>query len=802
MLRLALALGCASLATATVVEENFRFTPPLTGNYHTALTWISDSTAVAVAKPDDQATRLGLSTIYLSTNADSASPTFTRQLTARANISSIATAGDASQPDGRVVVLCEETRKQIWLQNATRSGDFTKIVVPFSPRELRISVANHQNVMGYDDLENDLWLSTDGGRNWRLILKNCVHKDLYTKNGFQWGVAPYDPPDTIWAINQTDAMGTQVDRVLLRSQDGGGTWTLWRTHVRDLTINAAYITTTTPWALRTATATGYGERGPLEEAFFPVHSTGVAKDWQVLDESEGCLFAVVDHHQLNVTTDTYQGESNLYVSGTHGRRFSMSLRNVLFVRQSDRTLAADFMAMKAVRGVYLATEHIADRRTSAAGYHRTMITFDKGGQWQIIPAPSAEATTCRRRDNCSLHLHLKVVDLRADVEPVLSAIHAPGIALATGATGQNLQLNAGDNNVYLTQDGAVTWTKILTGPHRYAFANRGSIICAVAATGTLAVRWSTDYGVSFTNVPITMSTVRLLVAPPGVHTARVILVGSANGVPAISKVDFSGGITRNCGPSDYIHWTPSGRASGASSCWLGSQVTYNRRRASASCLEVWTDNERPDDPISETSCACSRADYDCDRGFLIRGNDECVQVDLEPGEGSGSGDDTGDVRDQAQPPDDCVPGATWFFNEGFRKVPANTCTGCAFASCETRLCPDAPVTTTANPNDPTVAPTGISPGPTGGPGKATDDDSGGQGALGAVIGILGAVILGGSLYVYRRHVVTNRMKSYSQMRGANGIYDLGAEQSDQYNNPTYGGDNDDDVPLVDGPGDV
>ena len=627
----------------------------LAGNYHIVLTWISDSTAVAVAKPDDQATQFGLSTVYLSTNANSASPTFARQLDVRSNISSIATAGDAFQPSNMAVVLCDETQKQIWLparQNAARSGDFTKVIVPFSPRELKTSEANHQNVLGYDDFENDLWLSTDGGHHWWRILKNCVHKDPYTKNGFLWGVAPCDPPDSIWAINQSDAMGTLVDRVLLRSQDGGVTWTIWRNHVRDLTINAAYITTTTPWALRTATATGHGERGPLEEAFFPVHSTGVQKDWQVLDESEGCLFAVVDHHQLNVTTATCQGESNLYVSGTHGRRFLMSLRNVLFVRQSDRTLVADFVPLEAVRGVCLATEHVADRRISAAGHHRTMVTFNKGGQWQMIPAPSAEATTCRRRDNCSLHLHLKVVDLRANVEPVLSAVHAPGIALATGATGQNLQLNAIDNNVHLTQDGAVAWTKILDGPHRCAFANRGSIICVVPASGTLAVRWSTDHGASWRPVvPIAMSTV-FLVALPGVHSARVILVGSANGVPALSQVDFSGGVTRNCGPSDYFHWTQSGRASGAAACWLGSQVTYNRRLANASCLEVWTDNKRPDDPTSQTPCACTRADYDCDRDYLIRGNDECVRVDLEtdaPGDGSGSGvDDGGDVRDQAR----------------------------------------------------------------------------------------------------------------------------------------------------------
>lgn len=295
-----------------------------------------------------------------------------------------------------------------------------------------------------------------------------------------------------------------------------------------------------------------------------------------------------------------------------------------------------------------------------------MITYDKGASWNLIPGTD---TGCTNPANCSLNLHLKVVDLNADVEPVVSARHAPGIVLATGSVGEHLELAPADNSVFLTLDGGGTWAMVLQGPHLYAFANRGSIICAYDRQENV-LKWSMDYGHSFMSAAAALTSVHSLATPPHVRSAKLTVIGEINGATAVADMNFASVIDRTCDASDYFEWRPHGAAEGAGTCWLGARVSFTRRRLTSICIEVWTDGIRPEDPVTSSPCACTPEDYDCDRGYLREG-DYCVSLDAatselptgdpgDPGSGEGDGGDghggDGPHYGETGPPDDCLPG--------------------------------------------------------------------------------------------------------------------------------------------------
>ena len=72
------------------------------------------------------------------------------------------------------------------------------------------------------------------------------------------------------------------------------------------------------------------------------------------------------------------GHGTLYLSDATGIIFSESLSNHLYPNYEDLT---DFYRVQSMRGVYIASQ-LADDNSI-----HTMITYDRGGEWQPIPRP-------------------------------------------------------------------------------------------------------------------------------------------------------------------------------------------------------------------------------------------------------------------------------------------------------------------------------------------------------------------------------------------------------------------------------
>ena len=100
------------------------------------------------------------------------------------------------------------------------------------------------------------------------------------------------------------------------------------------------------------------------------------------------------------------------------------------------------------------------------------MTFDKGGRWSRIKAPSHDSlgkeSDCSLEDGCSLHLH-GVTD---EWGPFYSPQSALGLILATGNTGRFLDMfHGGSVNTYFSRDaGQVTTTTPFSfSPQRLLF---------------------------------------------------------------------------------------------------------------------------------------------------------------------------------------------------------------------------------------------------------------------------------------------------------------------------------------------
>eukprot|EP00040_Diaphanoeca_grandis_P017434 m.90861 g.90861 ORF g.90861 m.90861 type:complete len:838 (+) comp26431_c1_seq3:1654-4167(+) len=720
------------------------------------------------------------------------------------NISSVAS-------NNAVAILSDEHNKFIYT-STDRGASFIKRNVSFSPTLAKISDANQNQIMIYDNPQQDLWLSLDGGQTFSLILKNCIHGDQYTENGFTWGIQPYDAQGKIYAINQSEVMGGKLDRCLLSSVDYGQSWSEMRCHVLHFEINNNFITTTTPWALRVSHLVGT-ERGYLEQATFPLASTAVDKDWEVLDETGGVLFAVVDHHAVNTSSNeskkTWFGESNLYVSGKDGLRFVVSLKDILYTKTTEGKIKADFLDVADLPGVYFATQHVSASIDATSGKHRTLITMDKGSTWQPLTAPTP---TCRSDTNCSLHLHLNEVSLNNNIQPVTDAKYAPGMILATGNEGSNLNLDEETCNVYYSGNAGGDWKMILEGPHYYAFANRGSIIVAISYTDTKNIKYSFDYGTTFTTkaLAVTFSAKNKLVvssleAPPAVHGAVVMITGyqSISGDPVTLQIDFADLISAVCQPSDYLVWSPQS-ADLAAECWLGTRAVYTRRKLSSVCIEDWSDGIVPDHPVASVRCQCTKADYECD-GEFTREVDGTCNSDTElstasPDDGSGA-DASGNVAPtepsvyiEEAVPSDCRRGMLWNFTLGYRKIAGDNCIGCAFGDeqCAPKLCPntsDMPIPTYPmhNPTSstPSTPPEDIDSGNTPAPGTNGKSSSSDTPITGVVIGaIVGSLVIGIAFVLVRRTMVQKRLNTYAKVVTAGGEKP-GTYETPNFENPAF-----------------
>lgn len=145
---------------------------------------------------------------------------------------------------------------------------------------------------------------------------------------------------------------------------------------------------------------------------------------------------------------------------------------------------------------------------------------------------------------------------------------------------------------------------------------------------------------------------------PGENTTAFTMFGSANEQHQwiIITIDLRNTFSKNCTDNDFKFWSPSPPNSSVS-CVLGLKNTYQRRIAYTSCYH----GKDYDRAVNKEVCECSRRDFECDFGFMLTGNDECVR--------------NKSVRhDPYKIPANCPPGKTYQRTKGYRKIDGDVCT--------------------------------------------------------------------------------------------------------------------------------
>ena len=128
-------------------------------------------------------------------------------------------------------------------------------------------------------------------------------------------------------------------------------------------------------------------------------------------------------------------------------------------------------------------------------YKKTKISFNNGGTWQYVQAPSKDSRgksiDCLLSKGCSLHFHtVTSSDMYGSFYSTEKAI---GIIIATGNVGYHLSRQKGDVNTYLSRDGGREWMELMKGSFIYEIGDHGGILLMASdeqATNTLFYSWN------------------------------------------------------------------------------------------------------------------------------------------------------------------------------------------------------------------------------------------------------------------------------------------------------------------------
>ena len=340
----------------------------------------------------------------------------------------------------------------------------------------------------------------------------------------------------------------------------------------------------------------------------------------------------------------------LFSSDSNGTYFTENIRH------TNRNLfgMADFERITGIQGTMIVNvvknwEEV-ERSPGIEKELRSQITFDDGKEWHDM----------KDRDGKPVHLH-SITDI-VNSGKVFSS-PAPGLVMGVGNTGDHLHPYV-DGDLWISDNAGRTWTKApFGGAHKYEFGDQGTILVAIDSVhSTKEIKYSTDYGDTWTPYKFTDADVRadILTTVPDSTTQKFTLTGISrvDGKMAYSiyTFDFTGIYgDKKCGEGDFEEWSAPD-ADGKDSCVMGHKQIFSRRKKDAKCLVGKTFKEAI--PKLE-SCTCTYKDYECDFGYVPRGQGEARTC--EP----------------TSPPknlSECKKGTDTFESpSGFRLIPGSKC---------------------------------------------------------------------------------------------------------------------------------
>jgi hypothetical protein len=418
-----------------------------------------------------------------------------------------------------------------------------------------------------------------------------------------------------------------------------------------------------------------------------------------LDTSEDSVFIHINHFGDN---SLY---GHVYISDIDGIRYSLSLPyNV----RSSNDNQCDFEKISGLDGIFMANaidqdymhgnyEEIAregiqdEERMDEKPHHKggektesgadasrnfikSLITFNKGGNWDELKAPTrdVEGKMFECEESCYLHLH----GVSSDYPPYYSVESASGIIIGNGNVGQYLSYESEEVSTFLSRDGGSNWFEVRKGSHIYEIGDHGAlIVIANDQHPTDVVYYSWDEGLSWQELTISTEkiVVKNIIIEPSSTALHFVVYGETlskkgkkRGV--VVGLNFQSLNERRCNnpeepdskESDYEKWSPTDGRDGHQ-CLMGKKSYYVRRKRESDCYN----GQEFDRKMFVEHCTCTTYDYECEEGFSRPNHSEsCSPINVEthkiPIEG-----------EVHKPPENCHGYFT--ISKGYRKVPGNSC---------------------------------------------------------------------------------------------------------------------------------
>lgn len=351
--------------------------------------------------------------------------------------------------------------------------------------------------------------------------------------------------------------------------------------------------------------------------------------YTLLDTSEGSIFLHANHY------GTRSNYGTIYISDGTGKRFSISLLHNV----REKNGFCDFDKIKGLEGIYIANiydkNHLLSESSEksaikeAKRFQKTVITFDKGGEWKSIMAPERDSEGKRIicDEYCSLHLH----SFTSEYSQVYSNENAIGIVLATGNVGRYLSYKEDELSTYLSRDGGFTWNEVKKGGYIYEMGDHGAIIVMAdsqKATDTLYFSW--NEGLTWEKITIDFALeIENIIIEPTSTSQKFLVFGEKDGKGITVAVDFSSYHEPMCkkpekagsSDSDYEIWSPHDLRSAG--CLLGRKVEYVRRKQDAECFN----GEEFERPKFIENCQCTEEDFECDLGYYREETGSCKEIE-------------------------------------------------------------------------------------------------------------------------------------------------------------------------------
>ncbi|KAJ6542795.1 Oligoxyloglucan reducing end-specific cellobiohydrolase [Mycena capillaripes] len=391
---------------------------------------------------------------------------------------------------------------------------------------------------------------------------------------------------------------------------------------------------------------------------FPPNMNPDAHAYTILDSSTDSLF-------IHMTmTELPQPWGNILKSNSNGTYFGLSAENV----NRDGRGYVDFEKMERLDGIALINivSNPDEALLTGRKVLQSRITYNDGSTWKPLDPPTHDshgnAYPCTTT-HCALHIHGYTE--RLDPSAIYSSSSAVGLFMAVGNVGESL-IPYDQSDTFLSRDGGFTWEEVHKDAHLWKVGDSGSVIViANDEEPTDHVLFSPDEGLTWKEYRFSKEKIRVrsIVTVPADTSRRFLLLGhpSRSSSHLAVYIDFTALTSRQCvidledpGHDDFELWSPSDER--AERCLFGRQTVYHRRVREADCYvgSLPKANDRV-----ERTCACVKADFECEFNYHKNAEDECV---LSPG--------TSPLPNEEKCEDDAE---YWYERTPYRKITYSSC---------------------------------------------------------------------------------------------------------------------------------